>query len=135
MTVEVDPELTGTAPPVQVDLPGPGESTVVEVDGRQILVSTIDGDLGPGLITKSVQSSTQVHEVDVAGAPGLWITGTPHEILYESPQGEIVVARMAADTLLWQHADGLARVEGFDRLDDALAFALTLDARSEASGT
>ena len=37
------------------------------------------------MITKSVQSSTQVHEVDVHGAPGLWIEGPPHEIGYESP--------------------------------------------------
>lgn len=70
VTVEVDPSVTGTVAPISFDLPGPGESRVVEVDGRQILVSTVDGTLSPRMITKSVQSTTQVEEVDVDGAPG-----------------------------------------------------------------
>ena len=122
LTVKVDPEVTGTAAPVSFDLPGPGESRVVEVDGSQILVSTVSGTLSPRMITKSVQSTDQVQEVDVDGAPGLWIAG-PHEIGYESPLGEPVFERMAGNTLLWQRGDVLTRVEGFDDLDAALAFA------------
>lgn len=125
--VVVDPSLdtepVGTAPPVVIDLPGPGESRAVDVDGHAVLISTLDGALNPGLITKSVQASAQVTEVDVGGAPGLWIEGSPHEILYESPDGEIVFERMAADTLLWQRGDVLTRIEGFEQLDQALDFA------------
>src|SRR4051812_15149225 len=49
VTVDVDPDVTGTAAPITLHLPGPGQSTVVEVDGRQILVSTVDGTLTPVL--------------------------------------------------------------------------------------
>jgi hypothetical protein len=137
VTVEVDPAVSGTAGPVSFDLPGPGESRVVEVEGRQILVSTVSGELSPRMITKSVQSSTQVHEVDVDGAPGLWIAGPPHEIGYESPTGEPVFERMAGNTLLWQRGDVLSRVEGFEDLEAALAFARQAEstASSEPSGT
>jgi hypothetical protein len=137
VTVKVDPEVTGTAAPVSFDLPGPGESRVVEVDGRQILVSTVSGTLSQRMITKSVQSSTQIHEVDVDGAPGLWIAGPPHEIGYESPTGDPVFERMAGNTLLWQRGDVLSRVEGFEDLDAALAFARQAEsiASSEPSGT
>ena len=137
VTVEVDPAVTGTAAPVSFDLPGPGESRVVEVDGRQILVSTVSGTLSPRMITKSVQSSTQIHEVEVHGAPGLWIAGPPHEIGYESPTGDPVFERMAGNTLLWQRGDVLSRVEGFEDLEAALAFARQAEstASSEPSGT
>jgi hypothetical protein len=134
VTVKVDPELSATpAAPVSFDLPGPGESRVVDLDGRQILVSTISGALTPRTITKSVQSPEQVHVVDVDGAPGLWIDGLAHEIGYESPPGHVVFERMAGNTLLWQRGDGLTRVEGFDDVDAALAFARQAESESTPS--
>lgn len=130
VTVSVDPETTGTASPVSVGLPGPGESRIVDVHGRQVLVSTIDGTLTPTMINKTVGSSTQVREVDVDGAPGLWIGGSSHEVGFESPPGRIVFERMAGNTLLWQRGDVISRVEGFDDLEAALVFA-----REVESGT
>jgi hypothetical protein len=137
VTVEVDPNVTGTAAPVSFDLPGPGESRVIDVDGRQILVSTVSGTLSPRMITKSVQSSNQVEEVDVDGAPGLWIAGPPHEIGYESPPGQPVFERMAGNTLLWQRGDVITRVEGFADLEAALVFARQAEstASSQPAGT
>jgi hypothetical protein len=123
VTVEVDPQVTGSAAPVSSDLPGPGETRVVQVEGRDILVSTISGTLSSRMITKTVQSSDQVQEVDVEGAPGLWFAGPAHEIGYESPAGQPVFERMAGNTLVWQRGDVITRVEGFDDLEDALAFA------------
>ena len=124
VTVEIDSDLSATpAAPVSFDMPGPGQSRVVNVDGREILISTISGTLTPRMITKSVQSPEQVREVDVDGAPGLWIDGLAHEIGYESPPGHVVFERMAGNTLLWQRGDTLTRVEGFDDVDAALAFA------------
>jgi hypothetical protein len=130
VTVTVDPEISGTAPSVSFDLPGPGQSRIVAVDGRQVLVSTIDGTLTPTMINRSVGSSAQVREVDVDGALGLWIEGASHEIGFESPPGHIVFERMAGNTLLWQRGGVITRVEGFDDLDTALAFA-----REAESGT
>ena len=133
VTVDVDPEVSGTAPPVSFDLPGPGESRVVEVDGREILISTISGSLSPRMITKSVQSSGQVQEVDVDGAPGLWIEGPAHEIGYESPAGHPVFERMAGNTLIWQRGAVITRVEGFGALEEALAFAVEAEATADTA--
>jgi hypothetical protein len=115
-----DLELPAGRP--RIDLPGPGESEVVVVDGRELLVSTIDGRID-GLIRKNVGPGSTIVEVDVDGRPGLWIGGAPHEVLYEDAGGAIAVERVAGRTLLWQDGDLLHRVEGFDDLDSALAFA------------
>jgi hypothetical protein len=135
VTVKVDPEVSGTAAPVSLDLPGPGRSRVLDVDGRQVLVSTISGELSPRMITKSVQSSDQVREVDVDGARGLWIAGQSHEIGYESPAGQPVFERMAGNTLIWQRGDVITRVEGFGDLEAALAFAREADSNAGQSTT
>ena len=42
------------------------------------------------------------------------------------PTGEIVVERVAANTLLWQRDGVLWRVEGFTRLSEALDFVAQL---------
>jgi hypothetical protein len=105
-----------------IELPGPGGSEVVVVNGREILVSTIDGRVD-GLISKNVGPGTSIIEVAVDGRPGLWIDGAPHEVLYEAPGGSVVIERVAGNTLLWQDGDMLHRVEGFDHLHAALAFA------------
>lgn len=127
--LEVDPELTLTDRGIDGVPPGPGETRIVEVGDRRIVVSVVPGALDDMLIRKTVGASDQVQMVDVAGRPGLWIAGEPHEVAYRTPDREVMVERLAANTLLWQDGDVLYRVEGFERLDDALAFAL------DASGT
>lgn len=122
LVVEVDPDLPSQALREGFDTPGPGESLVVEVEGREILVSAVRGEWGEGLITKSVGSSDQIEEVDIGGLRGLWFSGAPHQVLYAMDDGEVVVDRVAANTLVWQDADVLYRVEGFANLADALAF-------------
>lgn len=122
LVVEVDPDLPTRTPVRGFDAPGPGESRVVAVEGREILVSAVRGTLSDGLITKTVGSSDQIEEVAIDGLDGLWISGAPHEVLYEAANGEVVVERVSANTLIWQDSDVLNRVEGFANLDDALAF-------------
>ena len=94
VSIEVDPDLSSSTPS-SFELPGPGRSQVFEVNGSQILVSTLRGRLGETLISKAVASSDQVAEVDVNGQPGLWISGGAHQVLYESRDG-IVVERARA---------------------------------------
>jgi hypothetical protein len=124
LVVEVDPDLVESSPsPPDGVAPGPGETQVNVVDGQRIVASAVRGTLTDALVVKSVGASSQVEEVTVDGRPGLWISGSPHEVLYEDPQHDVVVERVARDTLLWS-ADGvLYRVEGFSRLADALAYA------------
>lgn len=122
MTIDVDPGVSPSRVSDALDDLGPGETSVVMVDGRRIIVSAIAGNLTERMITKTVGSRDQVEEVEVRGLPGLWISGAPHEVGYES-DGDAVFERMAANTLLWQDGDVLFRVEGFNELSDALAFA------------
>lgn len=125
--IEVRPDLERTGPPVTLGLPGPGDSRIVDVDGSSILVSALDGRIDGSMITKSVASSDSVIEVAVSGHPGLWIDGAPHQVSYTTTDGETHVVRAAAGTLLWQDGPVLYRVEGFDAVDDALAFAASLE--------
>jgi hypothetical protein len=120
--VRLDPDLQ-LGEPQTFDLPGPGASTVVVVNGQRILVSAIRGQGNAVLIDKTVNSSTQVEEVLVNGHGGLWFGGGTHEVLYQAPDGDVSVDRVAANTLLWFDDGVLYRVEGFDDLADAMAFA------------
>lgn len=116
---DADLDLTGTR--VSFELPGPGESQIIEVNGRQILASTIYGQIGRTM-QKALGSSTSIIEVDVAGHVGLWISGSPHEVMYETFDGQVVIERVAGNTLLWEVGEVLYRLEGFETLDDALEF-------------
>ncbi len=120
--IERDPDLNVPSAPTTFDLPGPGESRIVMLDGREIMVSTIDGRIGGPIMKKTLGSSTSIIEVDVAGNLGLWIDGAPHEVMYEASDGDIVVERVAGNTLLWEIGDVLYRLEGFDNVEDAIEF-------------
>jgi hypothetical protein len=120
--IERDTDLDLLSAPVTFELPGPGDSQIIELDGRQIMVSTIYGRLGGPIMQKTLGSSTSIIEVDVVGHLGLWISGAPHEVMYEASDGHVVVERVAGNTLLWEVGDVLYRLEGFDNLDDALKF-------------
>ncbi len=122
LSVEVDPELSVPAAEGPFEAAGPGETLVVDVDGRPITVSTVVGRLNTAVVAKTVGSIDQIEEVTVQGRDGLWISGAPHQVGYESPDGSIVVERVAQNTLVWQSGDVLVRVEGFVELSDALAF-------------
>ena len=120
VSVEIDPRLSPSSPAGTFTTPGPGESRVIAVDGRPILVSAIAGTFDDVLISKTVASSDQVQSVEVVGWPGLWIEGGPHEVMYRALDGSVLVERVAANTLLWQQADVLVRLEGFIDLESAL---------------
>ena len=90
------------------------------VGGETVLVARFDGSLTDALITKSVQATAAVVAVDIDGDRALWIAD-PHEVLIERG-GAPVVERLAANTLLWQDGDVLWRIEGFQRMEDAVQY-------------
>jgi hypothetical protein len=68
---------------------------------------------------------TRVEDVDVDGAPGIWITGAPHHFGYLDRDGRFEAGRvrLAGDTLLWQRGPVVLRVEGARTKAVALALA------------
>lgn len=117
-TASVDDDVSG--------LPGPGDSREVTVDGRVVLVSVIEGALTDDVIVKTLGPDTVIVEVAVGKAPGLWISGAPHELAYLSPDGTIAFERVAGSTLVWQDDQMIGRLEGFESVDDAVEFAIEL---------
>ncbi len=119
-------EVPATADPVD-EAAGDGFGTLApDVDG-DVLVSGFPGSIDTDGLTKILGDGTEVQRVDVAGALGLWIDGDPHEVVYQDPDGRFVVERFAGNTLLWQDGDVVRRLEGFAVLEDALAYAESLD--------
>ena len=108
-----------------------GETTEI-VDGETVLIARFDGSLTDVLITKTVQATAAVVALDIDGDAALWIAD-PHEVLIERA-GEVVVERVAANTLLWQDGDVLWRMEGFQRMEDAVRYARSRDAFSSPIG-
>jgi hypothetical protein len=72
--------------------------------------------LGPG---------TDVEAANVDRRPGVWLTGDPHVFLFRDSSGKIreETARLARNTLLWQHDELTVRLEGELSKDEALEIA------------
>ena len=118
--VERRPDLEVPVTPDPLDR-APG--TLVTVDGTEVLVSEFIGSLDTPAVSKTVGDGSAVVEVEVGGAPALWIEGDPHEVAFLDADGEVVVERFAGNTLLWQDGRVIRRVEGFDDVDAAIDLA------------
>jgi len=66
-----------------------------------------------------------VEAVEVAGVPGYWLSGEPHEFFYVAPDGKVdtETIRLAANTLLWSAAGITYRFESALLLQSAIAIA------------
>ncbi len=98
--------------------PRPGIPLVKET-GLGMLITEFRGDLVPGFIGKGVGPGTTLQETSVNGDPGWWIAGEPHMIYVEvAGNGRPETLRMAANTLIWEHAGVTYRIEsGLSRAD------------------
>lgn len=108
----------------------PDLSVPADVAGRLpdgVTYGEFAGSLDENVITKVLGGETAIRRVDVDGRPGLWIDGEPHELAIRDVDGEALVRRFAGNTLLWQDGAAIRRVEGFGSLEEALAFARSLD--------
>lgn len=94
------------------------------VTGAGALVSVIPAHINEGFFQKTLRATSTVQSVDVDGARGYWIDGSPHELLFEF--GNEVLPdtfRLATNTLLWQRDGHLYRLEADIGLDTALRIA------------
>jgi hypothetical protein len=72
---------------------------------------------------KQVGPNSQTVSVSVNGAPGLWITGARHEIVYRDATGQIdaKTRRLVGNVLLWDKGGITYRLEGAKTRSRALA--------------
>jgi hypothetical protein len=106
--------------------PRPG-IPLVKQTGLGLLVTEFRGDLNPSFLMKGLGEGTTAEEVSVHGDPGWWISGQPHMLYVEvRGQGQSVPLRMAANTLIWEHAGVTYRIESGLSKADAFRIASSL---------
>jgi hypothetical protein len=94
------------------------------VTGVGALVSIMPATINEGYFHKILGDEATVQSVDVGGAPGYWIEGSPHQLFFQV--GELVVPdtlRLATNTLLWQRGDDVYRIEADISMEAALRIA------------
>ena len=99
--------------------------------GVGLLVTHLRARGLPDYVAKKIAGPrTRVEAVRVGGANGVFVSGEPHELLIEQPNGMIrpLPARLAGNTLAFERGDIVTRLEG---RSEARAAALAL-ARSLA---
>jgi hypothetical protein len=92
--------------------PRPGIPLVKET-GLGVLVTEFRGDLAPEAILKNAGPNTIVEETTVNGDPGWWLAGEPHAVVVQDGpyQARPETLRLAANTLIWEHAGVTYRIE------------------------
>lgn len=78
---------------------------------------------------KQVGPRSEVRRLTVRGAPGVWITGASHDLVYRprgSSQPEVRVRRGVGNVLIWEQGGVTYRLEGAATLADARALAREL---------
>ncbi|MGH2746850.1 MAG: hypothetical protein ACRDKB_02850 [Actinomycetota bacterium] len=93
--------------------------------GLGALLMQFRADIGQDLIKRVPFEGGRVRPVEVAGAPGFWITGAPHEVYFVAPDGEVRAdtVRLAANVLLWERDGVSLRLESDLSLKRALRIA------------
>ena len=81
-----------------------GVVSVVLHGHRPLLLSELRG---PSYVIKKVAATSAVVGVSVGGAPGIWLTGGEHVVLF--PQAP---PRLAGNVLIWQRGSITYRLEG-----------------------
>jgi hypothetical protein len=113
--------------PVQVTLvyvPRPGLPESGQT-GVGLLMTETSGGINQAYFEKMLGPDTQLKPVTVKGNPGVWISGTPHGLIYADPSGEprFDTLRLAGNTLAWQAGQQLLRIEANVSEAQALAIA------------
>ncbi|HLJ02658.1 MAG TPA: hypothetical protein VKT31_04415 [Solirubrobacteraceae bacterium] len=105
------------------DVPG-GRISIL---AGQLLIVEFRGSVTP-YIYKLIAGGTVTRRLRVNGAHGLYISGSPHELLLADRHGNprMDTVRLEGNVLVWQQGAVTLRIEGARTLSQALALAHTL---------
>jgi hypothetical protein len=104
-----------------------GEDTLAASD-LSLTLTAVAGGVDEVVLRKLLGPGTSLQAVDVDGARGWWITGSPHELLVLDPAGRVgpLEAAVAGDTLVFARGGTLYRLESALGLDATLEIARSL---------
>lgn len=93
--------------------------------GVGMLVTLFRGSTDPGFVQKEAGPETTVRPITVEGAPGMWIEGAPHTVVYVDEGGRMFPdsLRLAGNVLIWQLGDITLRLESRLQLEPSLEVA------------
>jgi hypothetical protein len=96
-----------------------------ENTGVGMLVTLFRGSTDTGFVQKEAGPETSVRPITVEGAPGMWIEGAPHTVVYVDTSGRMFpdTLRLAGNVLIWQLGDITLRLESRLPLDPSLEVA------------
>ena len=117
----VDFDLVALGRPFATYLDRTVSGGMVNLRSGRLVLSQWRGEQLP-FVRKQAGPSSVVVPLDVAGVPGVWITGARHEIVYGD--GEDVRAktrRLAGNVLIWERSGVTYRLEGARTRPEALA--------------
>ena len=77
--------------------------------GVGLIVTAFRGTADSGFFSKAISTGTTIKSVPVGDGPGFWLSGAPHFLFYEGPNGNVHdPRRWVGDALLWtQRCDHL----------------------------
>ena len=107
----------------------PGDP-VLDGSDTFLTLMAVPGTTEEPLIAKAAGPDTRLEPIEVNGDRGWWITGAPHEIMIERPDGDIGVLRAAVvgDTLVFSRNGTLYRMDSALGKDATLEIARSLQA-------
>jgi hypothetical protein len=105
------------------DVPGGRVSLLI---GRMLIIE-FRGTTTPFMF-KVIGPGTAVNPVRVNGSPGVYLSGAPHEVLFQAQTGQVQTdrVRLAGNVLIWQQGPLTIRIEGTRTLGQARALAQSL---------
>jgi hypothetical protein len=104
----------------------PDGGRITLVTGRLNIVE-FRGRVSP-YVVKLAGPSTRVRPLRVNGGRGVFISGAPHQVIFEDVHGQAQPddIHLAGDVLLWQQHNLIVRIEGARSLREARAVARSL---------
>jgi hypothetical protein len=120
------PEALGDPTSVYVRESPPGGRVVLVFD--RIQVTELQGKSSRQFVEKMLGPDAKIERVRVDGAPGLWISGKPHGVMYADRNGQLrdETFQLAGDTLVWERGGLVLRIEGARSKADALRIASSI---------
>lgn len=105
----------------------PAASGAPGVNGTPVAIIVMEypGSVDGGYLKKLLQGGSTIEGVTVAGHPGFWIAGQPHELLYVAPDGQVESdqVRLVGNVLAWNDGALTFRIEGAPDLTSAMRIA------------